>query len=427
MSDHHDTDWLLEELGATMELSGQQVRPAALLLLAEDLAHIDKPVLRLALARIRAEHRGPILTGTVLQYVDHAMGRMLPAEAYGLALTSADQQATVVWTDEIAQAWAVAAPLLDAGDKFGARQAFIEAYGRITGEARALRRRPVVQVSLGHDPEARTRAVQEAITAGRLPGGLEGLTDDLREQLQLPAPRAALALPAPESMPSGPKREVLSKLATLREAFALKASRFTPVQVQARADRMRVGQAKRRAAAAVAQHQQEPAMSAIHPAATRAYLALPYAYSLAQELSASERQPLHQRKREPMAAAVLAAVHAVGYAVPTVQHWRDLADAANLSETLLGMGVFTEPEAQSLFADAVAAVVDLGRKHGHGQEMRLNAVQLGHLVEFGEAYGQVLEVIPARTFIRAHRATERRLRELLVNSHGSDTHEFIVV
>jgi hypothetical protein len=168
-------------------------------------------------------------------------------------------------------------------------------------------------------------------------------------------------------------------------------------------------------------------MSAIHPAATRAYLALPYAYSLAQELSASERQPLHQRKREPLAAAVLAAVHAVGYAVPTVQHWRDLADAANLSETLLGMGVFTEPEAESLFADAVVAVVDLGRKHGHGQEMRLNAVQLGHLVEFGEAYGQVLEVIPARTFIRAHRATERRLRELLVNSHGSDTHEFIVV
>jgi len=57
-------------------------------------------------------------------------------------------------------------------------------------------------------------------------------------------------------MPSGPKREVLSKLATLREAFALKASRFTPVQVQARAGRMRVGQAKRRTAAAVAQHQQ---------------------------------------------------------------------------------------------------------------------------------------------------------------------------
>lgn len=259
------------------------------------------------------------------------MGRMLPAEAYGLALTSADQQATVVWTDEIAQAWAVAAPLLDAGDKFGARQAFIEAYGRITGEARALRRRPVVQVSLGHDPEARARAVQEAITAGRLPGGLEGLTDDLREQLQLPAPRAALALPAPDSVPTGPKREVLSAGHPARslcaQGLALHARTGPGPR---RPDARGAGQAphsRRRGAAPAG----EPAMSAIHASVARDYLTQPYTYTLAQELSASERQPLHQRKREPLAAAVLAAVHAVGYAAPTVQHWRDLADAANLS------------------------------------------------------------------------------------------------
>lgn len=251
MLDDQDLDWLTEELGATMELTGQQVRPAALTLLAEDLAHIDRPLLRLALARIRAEHRGAILTGTVLQYVDHAMGRMLPAEAYALALTSVDQQATVVWTDEIAQAWAVAAPLLGAGDKFGARQAFVEAYGRITGEARALRRRPVAQVSLGHDSAGRARAVQEAIAAGRLPGGLDALTADVREQLQLPAPRAALALPAPETVPSGPRREVLTRLASLRDVFAVKAKRHTRAQVEARADRMRTSQAKRRSAAAV--------------------------------------------------------------------------------------------------------------------------------------------------------------------------------
>lgn len=256
MLDDHDTAWLIEELGATMELSGQQIRPTALSLLASDLSHIDKALLRLALARIRAEHKGPILTGTVLQYVDHAMGRMLPAEAYALALTSSNQQATVVWTDEIAQAWAVAAPLLDSGDKFGARQAFIEAYGRITGEARALRRRPMVQISLGHDPEARTRAVQEAIASGRLHGGLEALTDDLREQLQLPGPRAALALPGPESAPMGPKREVLAKLAALRDAFAIKTTRYTAAQVQARADRIRLGQAKRRTERAVQAYQQ---------------------------------------------------------------------------------------------------------------------------------------------------------------------------
>lgn len=256
MLDDHDTAWLIEELGATMELSGQQIRPAALALLASDLSHIEKPLLRMALARIRAEHKGQILTGTVLQYVDHAMGRLLPAEAYALALSSADDRATIVWTNEIAESWAIAAPLLGAGDKFGARQAFIEAYARVTGEARALRQLPTVQVSLGHDPEGRTRAIQEAITAGRLPGGLDSLPSDVRLQLQLPAPRSALALPAPESVESASQRTALQKLAQLRDEIAGRTDRRTRGQVLARADRMTTSRAKRKTAERVQAFQQ---------------------------------------------------------------------------------------------------------------------------------------------------------------------------
>ena len=257
MLDEQDKDWLIETLGAMMELAGQQVRPAALSLLAGDLTHLPRPALELALARIRAEYRGPILTSTVLQYVDHAMGRLLPAEAYALALSSTDDRATIVWTNEIAEAWAVAAPLLNAGDKFGSRQAFMESYARLTGEARALRRFPTVQVSLGHDPEGRTRALQEAITAGRLPGGVEALPDVVRDQLQLPAPRDVLALPAPESLPAGPERSTLEKVSELRDFFARKAGRFTHAQVQARADRMRLNQSKRQAAQRVQAFMQE--------------------------------------------------------------------------------------------------------------------------------------------------------------------------
>jgi hypothetical protein len=147
----NDTDWLLEELGATMELSGQQIRPAALALLASDLSHIDKPLLRTRPYPRRAQRPDPHRHRAAVRG-PCAMGRLLPAEAYALALSSSDDSATIVWTNEIADAWTVAAPLLRAGDKFGARQAFVEAYGRITGEARALRQHPVVQVSLGHDP-----------------------------------------------------------------------------------------------------------------------------------------------------------------------------------------------------------------------------------------------------------------------------------
>ncbi|MDT0138082.1 hypothetical protein [Acidovorax sp. PRC11] len=255
MLDDDARDWLAEELGATMELAGQQIRPAALSLLMDDLAHLPKPVLQMALARIRAEHRGPILTGTVLQYADHALGRLLPAEAYALAMSSQDERSTVVWNNEIAEAWGLAAPLLDAGDKFGARQAFMEGYARITGEARALRKRPQLQVSLGYDAEGRTRAVQEAIAAGRLPGGLEALPADVREQLALPAPRGLCALPAPAAGDSAAKAMALSQLPRLQRLVTRGLSRARRVKrVRAWQDRRRTRKLKAAAQRMVDEH-----------------------------------------------------------------------------------------------------------------------------------------------------------------------------
>lgn len=253
----HD-DWLTEELGATMELAGQQIRPAALALLVSDLGHVPRHLLQVALARIRAEHKGPILTGTVLQYVDHAMGRLLPAEAYALALASTDDQITVVWNDEIAAAWGVAAPLARAGDKFGARQAFMEAYGRITGEARALRRTPRPLVSLGYDFEGRTRALQEAEVAGRLLGGVEALPDDVRDQVQMPAPRDQLALPAPAVALNDAQGMTLARLAVLRNQITKGFPRAVRLQrVRVWQDQRRVRALKAAAAAKVAAYQAE--------------------------------------------------------------------------------------------------------------------------------------------------------------------------
>ncbi len=161
------------------------------------------------------------------------------------------------------------------------------------------------------------------------------------------------------------------------------------------------------------------------PSATRAYLQMSYGYSVAEELSASEMRPLHQRKLAPITAACAAAVQAVAAGAADVEHWRVLADATNLAETLLDMRVFDDPG--NLFRDGVSAVVTLGRQHGSDERMQLRPEQLEHLQEFGEAYAQMLQQTPARTYIRAHRATERRLRELLVNGYGRDSHDFIVV
>ena len=149
----------------------------------------------------------------------------------------------------------------------------------------------------------------------------------------------------------------------------------------------------------------------------KSYLTFPYQYTKAEELLASASKPLHLRKRGPL-------VQALAEGSPSVEQWRVLADAANIAETMLTMGLFDDPDA--LFTDAVNAVADLGRKHGHGQAMELDAEQQLHLNDFADAYEQMLAQASERSYIQAHRATERRLRELLMNGIGEGDHEFIV-
>ena len=156
----------------------------------------------------------------------------------------------------------------------------------------------------------------------------------------------------------------------------------------------------------------------------KSYLTFPYQYTKAEELLASASKPLHLRKRGPLVQAVQGAVQAVAEGSPSVEQWRVLADAANIAETMLTMGLFDDPDA--LFTDAVNAVADLGRKHGHGQAMELDAEQQLHLNDFADAYEQMLAQASERSYIQAHRATERRLRELLMNGAGDSDHEFIV-
>ena len=51
-----------------------------------------------------------------------------------MVLASLDESETVVWTDQVAEAAAVARPILEAGDDVGARMAFRDAYERIVRE-----------------------------------------------------------------------------------------------------------------------------------------------------------------------------------------------------------------------------------------------------------------------------------------------------
>ena len=95
-------------------------------------------------------------------------GRPGAEEAWAIALTGRDESDTVVWTEEIAEAFALCLPVLDVGDDVGARMAFKEAYGRIVSGARSGRHPVKWSASLGWDIAKREAVIKKASTSGLL-------------------------------------------------------------------------------------------------------------------------------------------------------------------------------------------------------------------------------------------------------------------
>lgn len=117
-----------------------------------------------------------------------------PEEAWAIVIRSDDESNTVVWTEEMSQAWSVAQPVFANGDDVGARMAFKESYARMVDEARRARRPARWSASLGFDVGKRAEALRLAHLSGRLTGP---------ELVALPAPirdLEQLAAKAPDSI-----------------------------------------------------------------------------------------------------------------------------------------------------------------------------------------------------------------------------------
>lgn len=79
-----------------------------------------------------------------------------------------DEAASVVMTDEMAAAYGIASPLLNAKDQIAARMAFKSAYERIVESKRLAGVGPKWFPSLGHDKAGRDLVISEAVRLGRL-------------------------------------------------------------------------------------------------------------------------------------------------------------------------------------------------------------------------------------------------------------------
>lgn len=165
---NHDEyiDWLIEQVMATAELLGGEMKFSAAGIMAEDLSCYPPEVVKKALRRVRAEHAGKLTLKAIIDRIDEAVGRPSPNEAWATASQALDESKTIVWTDEMAQAWSAARPLAYAGDMIGARMAFLSAYERLVRDARDERRLPVVSISEGWDAAGRAAAVEKAARLG---------------------------------------------------------------------------------------------------------------------------------------------------------------------------------------------------------------------------------------------------------------------
>lgn len=158
---------LLQALAVTFEATGTDMSEAAIRILVADLAPYPQDQILASLTRCRKEIRGRLTLSDIISRIDD--GRPGPEEAW--AMIPRDEYASVVWTNEMAEAWGSAYPLLKVDDVVPARMAFLERYRTIVQKNRDFGVPYQWIPSLGTDPHGRVTALEEAERLQRLPAG----------------------------------------------------------------------------------------------------------------------------------------------------------------------------------------------------------------------------------------------------------------
>lgn len=155
---------VIKAVAVTAELCGRVFSEAAAAVFVSDLEGFPEQAVIKALSRCRKEVKGVLTVSDVVTRMDD--GRPGPEEAW--AMMPLDERQSVVWTDEMAEAFAVALPMVEQGDKVAARMAFKEAYVKALARARDERKPVSWHPSLGWAVEGRDGALLDAVSKGRM-------------------------------------------------------------------------------------------------------------------------------------------------------------------------------------------------------------------------------------------------------------------
>ncbi len=155
---------LIKAVAVAAELTGAQFSEPAAEMLIERLSRYDERAVLAALDRCVSEFHRPITLAAVVERLDD--GHPGPEEAWALVANTVEDD-TIVWTKQIAEAWAVVRGLMH--DHVAARMAFLECYRERLATARGAGESPRWSASLGWDASKRAAALARAVELKRLP------------------------------------------------------------------------------------------------------------------------------------------------------------------------------------------------------------------------------------------------------------------
>lgn len=155
---------IMQAITVTAELTGTELSTAAKVAMAEELAGYALPVVLDALQRCRRELKGRLTFGDVVSRLDD--GRPGVEEAW--ALYPKDESASAAVTTEMHLAMSPAWPLIQEGERVGARMAFKESYERIVAQNRAAGIPVKWEMTFGFEVSGREGALADAVQRKRI-------------------------------------------------------------------------------------------------------------------------------------------------------------------------------------------------------------------------------------------------------------------
>ncbi len=157
---------LIKAIAVTAELMGTEWSEEAARAVAEELSQYRLEDVKIALTECRKSLKGRLTLADILDRIPS--GHPGPEVAWAsIAKAMGNEALTLVWTDQMREAYGVASQLAD--DTVQARLAFKEAYTELVKKARLAGVKPNWTVSLGHDPSGREAALSAAVAKGQIP------------------------------------------------------------------------------------------------------------------------------------------------------------------------------------------------------------------------------------------------------------------